>query len=76
MATQAAALQDFAWSESGHERKRAALRGQAALCPQLRDEPLFCFETAVKLFYWSTLVRRLAVIDVLKHGDQAHMRHM
>jgi hypothetical protein len=25
---------------------------------QLRTAPMFCFETAIRLFYWSTLVRR------------------
>lgn len=50
-------LQEFAWSERDHRRKLAKRRAQWGHSLQLRTSPMFCFETAIRLFYWSTLVR-------------------
>ena len=59
-------LQQFAWAEDDVPRRRAARR--AALVPAIPPSPsppaaalsaaspLFCFETAIKLFFWSVLV--------------------
>lgn len=49
-------LQVFAWTES----EKALLTEErckilAQLAPGLDEEPMFCFETALKLFYWSCL---------------------
>ncbi|KAK9823190.1 hypothetical protein WJX72_000942 [[Myrmecia] bisecta] len=51
-------LQDFAWTEEDKPRKLAARLAMLPICPAILDEPLFCFETAVKMFYWSALVYR------------------
>lgn len=52
-------LQEFAWSERDIERKRCE---RSSSLPQdsfegfcMDCEPLFCFETAIKLMYWSFL---------------------
>ncbi|KAL0040544.1 hypothetical protein WJX77_010258 [Trebouxia sp. C0004] len=49
-------LQQFAWTEQSHEakiRKRNAMPEDECL---IAGEPMFCFETAVKLLYWSGFV--------------------
>jgi len=49
-------LQQFAWTEQSHEakiRKRNAMPEDECL---IEAEPMFCFETAVKLLYWSGFV--------------------
>ena len=49
-------LQKFAWTDSSLKTKiskRNALPQDEAL---LEKEPMFCFETAVKLLYWSAFV--------------------
>jgi hypothetical protein len=53
-------LAEFAWTESDIPRKRA--ERASSLPPESFEhfcidcEPLFCFETAVKMLYWSFLV--------------------
>ena len=49
-------LQQFAWTEQSHKariKKRNALPDDETM---LEGEPMFCFETAVKLLYWSGFV--------------------
>ena len=49
-------LQRFAWTEqklAARVKKRDSLPKDPIL---LRDEPMFCFETAVKLLYWAGFV--------------------
>ena len=49
-------LQDFAWTEKDVSKK---LKTRAAKLPEsssLASEPIFCFELAIRLFYWSCLV--------------------
>lgn len=49
-------LQRFAWTEqklASRIEKRNALPKDPML---LRDEPMFCFETALKLLYWAGFV--------------------
>ena len=49
-------LQQFAWTEQSHKariQKRNALPADETM---LEGEPMFCFETAVKLLYWSGFV--------------------
>ncbi|KIY96518.1 hypothetical protein MNEG_11444 [Monoraphidium neglectum] len=48
-----AQLQDFAWTE-GELSRRKEERDTAA-GGRTRNEPMFCFETAAKLFFWSCL---------------------
>ena len=54
-----ALLQQFAWTEADLPRRRAKVRASAAphsaVAAELAREPLFCFETAIKLFFWSVL---------------------
>jgi hypothetical protein len=55
-------LQEFAWTEEEREsqlRQRASsLRAgsDAHAAAELAHEPLFCFETALKMFFWSNVV--------------------
>ena len=51
-------LQAFAWSEKGKAKRLRARQAAAADLPALRDAPMYCFETAVKMFYWNTLIYR------------------
>ena len=54
-------LQEFAWSErelpGRREERRSGLCGPAENCP-MDTEPMFCFETSLKMLYWSMLVYR------------------
>lgn len=50
-------LQEFAWTQKDHSRKVAQRRMQWGHSFQLRTAPMFCFETAIRLFYWSALGR-------------------
>ena len=53
-------LQEFSWSEEDLPRKlkqrASSLPDDSFAVAELNKEPMFCFETAVKLLYWSTLV--------------------
>ena len=54
-------LQQFAWTEEekpGRLAERAARPAATAAAGALSAEPMFCFETALKALYWSTLVYR------------------
>lgn len=58
-------LQRFAWTEqklASRKEKRDALPKDPTL---LRDEPMFCFETAVKLLYWAGFVYEHAEVRCL-----------
>ena len=58
-------LQRFAWTErklASRIEKRNALPKDPTL---LRDEPMFCFETAVKLLYWAGFVYEHEEVRVL-----------
>ena len=52
-------LQRFAWSEADVPRKIAsrsnAIDSACSNCPNFAAKPMFCFETAIKLFFWSVL---------------------
>lgn len=50
-------LQEFGWTEEACASK-IAQRGNinGVVQSDLKKEPMFCFGTAVKLFYWSHLV--------------------
>lgn len=45
-------LQTFAWSEKGRHQKIRARQRMAAHVPELLREPMFAFETAIRMFYW------------------------
>eukprot|EP00208_Stichococcus_sp_RCC1054_P005346 CAMPEP_0206142186 /NCGR_PEP_ID=MMETSP1473-20131121/15880_1 /ASSEMBLY_ACC=CAM_ASM_001109 /TAXON_ID=1461547 /ORGANISM="Stichococcus sp, Strain RCC1054" /LENGTH=1445 /DNA_ID=CAMNT_0053537075 /DNA_START=238 /DNA_END=4575 /DNA_ORIENTATION=- len=51
-------LQTFAWSEEGKLRKMRHRARATRFAPQLAAAPMFCFETAMAMFYWSALVYR------------------
>ena len=44
------------------------LAAQAKNVPELRDAPLFCFETAVRCLYWSTLTYRYSEVSAVNEG--------
>lgn len=50
-------LQDFAWTESQKD-ERLALRDRTlkALGFEASDQPLYCFESTIKCFYFSSLI--------------------
>ena len=49
-------LQEFAWTER-EKPEKLAVRNQTLHGDEtLQREPMFCFETALKLFYWTALV--------------------
>eukprot|EP00892_Ulva_mutabilis_P005825 jgi/Ulvmu1/3614/UM017_0026.1 len=56
----ASLLQQFAWTEADVPRKLAArlqaVDSSCSICPNFLAKPLFCFETAIKLFFWSALI--------------------
>ena len=53
-------LQQFAWTEPELPRKLAALTAavgsSSAMYSSVAGAPMFCLETAIKLFFWSVLV--------------------
>ena len=59
-------LQEFGWTEEACASK-IAKRGDinGIVQSDLKKEPMFCFGTAVKLFYWSHLV-----YDVSEEGSK------
>ena len=52
-------LQEFAWTEE-EKAERLSIRSSSGVCPDTNDglskEPMFCFETAMNMLYWSALV--------------------
>lgn len=50
-------LQSFAWTENSLSVRKQVGSGVGSLheAPLLAEEPMFCFETAVKLLYWCGL---------------------
>ena len=49
-------LQRFAWTEKKLERRKQARNSLPVDKTLLQGEPMFCFETAVKLLYWCGFV--------------------
>ena len=49
-------LQRFAWMEKKLERRKKVRNALPADRTLLSQEPMFCFETAVKLLYWCGFV--------------------
>ena len=53
-------LQEWSWTESNKAKdldRRNAGDGSALMdLSRLRQEPMFCYETCVKLLYWTALV--------------------
>ena len=53
-------LQEWAWTELGKAKdmeRRNAGDGSAQMdLSRLQGEPMFCYETCVKLLYWTALV--------------------
>lgn len=54
-------LQEFAWTEA-EKAERLEVRSSGAQASsqhaksELKKEPMFCFETAMNMLYWSALV--------------------
>lgn len=61
-------LQEFAWSErelpGRLQERRSGLSRPSERC-RMDSEPMFCFETSLKMLYWSMLVYRLAEVSCL-----------
>ena len=54
-------LQEFAWTEAERAERLCARMSTAdslcaEACSDLQRQPLFCFETAMNMLYWSCLV--------------------
>ncbi len=49
-------LQEFAWTEREKPEKVAVRNQTLHSNAALVQEPMFCFETTLKLFYWTALV--------------------
>eukprot|EP00892_Ulva_mutabilis_P004928 jgi/Ulvmu1/2807/UM142_0005.1 len=62
----AALLQQFAWTEADMPRRRAkrreAVAPGTAISADLSRAPMFCFETAIKLFFWSVIIYSYAEV--------------
>jgi len=50
-------LQEFSWGENELAARKED-RLSSLQCEMLRSEPMFCFETSLKMLYWSMLVYR------------------
>jgi hypothetical protein len=64
-------MQEFAWSErelpGRRAERRSGLCGPAESCP-MDTEPMFCFETSLKMLYWSMLVYRYEEVGLLQQS--------
>ena len=49
-------LQEFGWTESKQCELLAVRNATSTSDETIAAEPMFCFETAMKAFYWSGLV--------------------
>lgn len=50
-------LQEFAWARRDIDRRQKGLLKQLpSMNPRLRQQPIFCMETALKMVLWSSLV--------------------
>lgn len=49
-------LQEFAWTERKQCEMLATRNASSTSDKTIAAEPMFCFETAMKAFYWSGLV--------------------
>jgi hypothetical protein len=49
-------LEEFAWAEDDKDRAIKKRASSTPQCPTLKAEPIFVFETAVKLYYWSHII--------------------
>ena len=56
-------LQRFAWTEPNLSTRLARRNSIPKDSTLLRDEPMFCFETAVKMLYWSAFVYELEEVS-------------
>ena len=59
-------LQAFAWSEKGKVKRLEARTRAAQYFPSIKAEPMFCFETACKLLYWSTLIYKYSAVQEVR----------
>ena len=53
-------LQEWAWTEAGKQKdlaKRNKGDGSSDMCTAaLEREPMFCFESAINMLYWTALI--------------------
>ncbi len=48
-------LEEFAWTEAEKHAKIARRNADGPRGRELAGQPMFCFETAMKCLYWSSL---------------------
>ena len=56
-------LQDFAWTVDDLPDKYEGRKAKMLNQPALSQEPMFCFELAIRLFYWSCLVYEIGEVN-------------
>ena len=61
-------LQAFAWSEKGKPNRLEARDRATLYFPSIKAEPMFCFETACKLFYWSALIYKYSAMQEVRRA--------
>ena len=72
-------LQEWAWTESGKaqdvDRRDAGDTSAATDLGRLHKEPMFCFESCIKLLYWTALVydHRLDEVRYLHYNQCSHL---
>lgn len=63
-------LQEFAWTEAEKLQKWKARAGNLRLTSsalhELNKEPMFCFESAIKLYYYSHIIYHY---DKVRHSS-------
>ena len=76
-------LQYFSWTEKSHAKKIQKRNDFDGLnTAALGGEPMFCFETAVKMLYWCTLAYEYQEVSCVHQSCQAatkvvlHVKHI
>ncbi len=64
-------LQQFSWTEAGKlgklEQRRRLAQENSAAREALEREPMFCFETAIKLYYFSHIIYYYEKVQAAPH---------
>ena len=61
--------QEFAWTEADKPIKLAARALTVPASSSLNKQPIFCFSTMMKMWYWSALVYDYQRVSVVSHLD-------
>ena len=71
-----AGLQVFAWAESQEEGRRHQRERYTGGSKSLSQEPMFCFERALKLLYFSALAYDIEEVSDLFHFSPDLFHHI